>query len=131
MPQRTFHVLVVDDAPIVRSVVAAVLGSRYAVHECANGREALVLLEHLQMDAIVTDLDMPLLDGVGLIRALHGRGASCPPVLVMCAPAQRSRLEDLLEPGRVEWLGKPFDPEELRVAVARMLPSQAPPAPKD
>lgn len=123
MSHRTFHVLVVDDAPIVRSVVAAVLGARYEVHECENGREALVLLEHLQMDAIVTDLDMPLLDGIGLLQELRGRGARCPPVLVMCAPAQKGRLEDLLEPGRVEWLGKPFDPEELRGAIARMLAS--------
>lgn len=126
MPHR-FHVLVVDDAPIVRSVVAAVLGPRYEVHECTNGREALVLLEHLQMDAIVTDLDMPLLDGVALLRELRARGLPCPPVLIMSDPAARHRLESSLEPGRVEWLGKPFDPEELRAALAHLLPSLPPP----
>jgi CheY-like chemotaxis protein len=120
-------VLLIDDAPIVRAVVARVLGQRYEVHECMNGREALVLLEHLQMDAVVTDLHMPLVDGATLVRALRSRPVPCPPIVLMSAPEERGRVEDLLEPGRVEWIGKPFDPEELRDILAHLLPSLPPP----
>lgn len=121
MPHRP-NVLVVDDAHIVRTVVAAILrAGQYEVHECAHAREALMLLDLLQMDAIVTDLDMPLMDGVALIGALKARPTPHPPVLIVATSDERARFEPLLERGRVEWLAKPFDPEDLRQAVARLL----------
>ena len=66
-PRKT--VLVVEDEPIIRSLVSLVLEAKgYAVDGASDGREALVSIEQTRPDALVIDLDLPIMDGFELVR---------------------------------------------------------------
>jgi CheY-like chemotaxis protein len=77
-------VLLVDDEPVVREVLAAELGEAgYEVAESENGESALKLLDRgSEVDILVTDLAMPGIDGVALIRAAQGRRPGLPAILI-------------------------------------------------
>ena len=70
--------LVVDDSMIIRHTVCRFLEERgFAVESAANGREALEALERMNPDLIITDLQMPKMDGGELIEALKNRPEDC------------------------------------------------------
>ena len=108
-------VLVVDDEPIVRRLMAAALEPFYRVLEAADGREALVLFGVVGVDvaAVVTDVRMPDVDGLMLARVLGQRERS-PAILFVSGFGGVTEL-----PGPV--IEKPFRPEHLLRAVQDLL----------
>ena len=112
-------VLLVEDEPAVRSVVASYLQREgYEVLEAADGLEGLELFrEHCdQLDAIVTDIVMPRLDGWGLVEEVRSI-TECLPIVVMSGfSGAAQRVGD----ARLEQLAKPFEPVEITRAIARI-----------
>lgn len=108
-------ILIVDDEPLLRETVALALADDgYRVTCAADGREALALLERVRPAIIVSDVTMPRMGGVALVRSLRERDDGTPVVLVsaVCAAV------DL--PG-VVFLAKPFDLDDLAAAITRGL----------
>ena len=107
--------LVEDDRDLADVTQAALTQQGLDVTVAYDGREGLQLAEREHPDVIITDLIMPVLDGLELIRRLISGGTHAP---VIAVSAVGSRLHSARELGAVEALGKPIDPREL-AAVAR------------
>ncbi|OZC01606.1 ATP-binding protein [Rubricoccus marinus] len=124
-PADTPRVLVVDDNADLRALVRRHLDSRYVVTEAASGDAALDLARGAIPDAIVSDVMMPGLDGLGLVRALRADPETdFVPVLLLTARAAVSDTVDGLGAGADDYLAKPFDPRELRARVDALLTSR-------
>ena len=118
---NSLRVLVVEDEPAVRSLVASVLlGAHYRVAVARDGEEALSLLASVRepFDLIVTDLAMPSIGGMTLAHRLHEQGSHRHRMLFISGYS-RHRPAELLAFGRL--LPKPFTPAQLLEAVRGML----------
>jgi CheY-like chemotaxis protein len=116
------HVLVVDDEPAVRRFAARVLrGEGYQVHTAKDGLEALEVVGALQrrLGLIVTDVVMPRLDGVGLLRSLSASHPALPVILMSGYATSHLLNLGLAAPCAV--IGKPFSVEALVGEVRRCL----------
>lgn len=105
------RVVVADDSAMMRHIVSSSL-SRAGVQivgSAANGDEALVACERERPDALMLDLSMPGLDGIGVLRALRHQGRSDMPVIVVSAfsPSQGARAVDALAEGAFDLVAKP------------------------
>ena len=116
---RTRTILVVDDSPVIRLLLADMLSAAgYAVVLAEDGVEALRRIGEARPDAVLTDLNMPRLDGFSLSEALRREPAFTDlPILVVTSeesPAKRARG---LAAGVDGWIVKPFEPAELVEAL--------------
>jgi signal transduction histidine kinase/CheY-like chemotaxis protein len=120
VPTRTqgARVLVVDDNADMRGYVGRVLGRDFTVEVAPNGRAALAQIEARAPDLVLTDVTMPELDGLGLVRALRSneRTRTLPVILLSARAGEESRV-DGLDAGADDYLTKPFSAREL---VARV-----------
>ncbi|WP_327353368.1 response regulator transcription factor [Streptomyces sp. NBC_01304] len=122
------RVLVVDDEPEVRAAVEDGLAVEgYAVRGAADGLSALSEIAAWEPDAIVLDVMMPVLDGLGLCRRLRAMGDRTP-VLVLTALDSVSERVDGLDAGADDYLTKPFALDELAARVRALLRRAAPEA---
>lgn len=112
-------VLIVEDDPTLRGQMCAyarALG--FAVLEAGDGEEGLARLTGFTPDIIVTDLQMPRLDGRGFLARLRELPAFVEtPVLVVTADAARSTKIELFRAGADDFISKPFDPDELQARL--------------
>jgi len=121
-----FRVLVVDDSPVMRAFVRRVLDISGldvgAVFEASDGVEALHLLDREWVDVILTDINMPNMDGEEFVTRLTEREASARvPVIVISTDGTEARMERLRLLGVQGYLAKPFPPEALRNEVERVV----------
>jgi len=132
--QRPDHILIVDDDPDIRSLLADYLSKQDLRVSCAaNGRQMRSVLEASPVDLIVLDLMLPGEDGLTLFRALREAPPHAQiPVLMLTARADDVDRIIGLELGADDYLTKPFVPRELVARIravlrrARMLPAAAP-----
>ncbi|MER5811813.1 response regulator transcription factor [Streptomyces sp. NPDC002033] len=125
-----YRILVVDDEPEVRAAVQDGLSVEgYEVRGAADGLAALSEVAAWEPDAVVLDVMMPVLDGLGVCRQLRAAGDRTP-VLVLTALDSVSERVDGLEAGADDYLVKPFALDEL-VARVRALLRRAAPDPAD
>ena len=120
----TRTVLVVDDSVTIRQMLSFTLKEAgFAVVEAGDGQEGLERLAGQRIDLIVTDLNMPRLDGIGFIRALRGQPASKhTPVLMLTTESQEARRQEGRSAGATGWIVKPFHPDKLLRVIERVLP---------
>ena len=121
-----FRVLVVDDSPVMRAFVRRVLDVSGldvgAVFEACDGVEALELLEREWVDVILTDINMPNMDGEEFVTRLIAREASeSVPVIVISTDGTQERMHHLRALGVRGYLAKPFLPEALRREVEQVV----------
>lgn len=115
------RVLVADDDDASRAFFARGLrGAGYDVLCAANGREAVALLEQGPVDAVVTDIVMPEMSGIQLLRAIRSRNADVPVVLVTGSPDLESAMQ-AVKLGALLYLTKPIDLEELKRVMSRAV----------
>lgn len=116
-------VLAVDDSAAIRSVVGAVLQSAgYAVSTAVDGEDGLARARMQRADLVITDLNMPRMDGFSLIRALRTEPAYRKvPILILTTESAAEMRERGREAGATGWLVKPFDPTRLLEVVQRVL----------
>ncbi len=115
---HSHHVLVVDDEPELRSVVALVLSEEgYQVEQAANGVEALHVLSRFHPGCVLLDMRMPVLDGWGFARELEARHLHVPVVVMTAAQDARRWCDEI---GAADCLSKPFDLDDLLDTVERV-----------
>jgi two-component system chemotaxis response regulator CheY len=121
-----YSVLIVDDSPVMRSFIRRVLNmSGFEVGECSeagNGIEALALLSAHRVDVILTDINMPGMNGEELLRRLSVDGTlKTTPAVVISTDATNERIVRMIELGAKGYMSKPFTPETLRDELERVL----------
>jgi two-component system chemotaxis response regulator CheB len=119
------RVVVADDSAMMRQIVSSSL-SRAGVQivgSASNGDEALVACDREKPDALMLDLSMPGLDGIGVLRALRQQGRSDMPVIVVSAfsPTQGARAVDALAEGAFDLVAKPAVGESLDEFAAALV----------
>lgn len=118
LPIAPLKVLVVDDDPISRLVVARSLSQRFEVLQAADGLEAVNLFARHQPDAVVLDVEMPVMDGIAATRRIKAlAGDALVPVFLLSGAESVSTLARGLEAGADDFLPKPFD---VRVFVPKL-----------
>ena len=117
-------ILAVDDSPSMRRMVVHVLTSGgYTVLEAGDGVEALELARTQRIDAILTDQNMPDMDGITLVRRLRTlEGYERTPIVLLTTESSPELKRRGREAGANGWMVKPFDPERLLEVFARVLP---------
>ena len=116
-------ILVVDDTRSMRKMVAAVLeAAGYEVAEAGDGVEALELAQGRTFDLVVTDHNMPRMDGVTLVQALRGIADYDHVALIVLStevdPVVKQKGRDA---GATGWMAKPFDPQRMLDIVAKFI----------
>ena len=121
------HILFVDDSPTVRSSVSFCLrNAGYKVTEAVDGKDALQELQSIKdkgesLSLIITDINMPQMDGITLISEVKETEFKFIPILVLTTEANNSLIEKGRVAGASGWLLKPFQPEQLLWAVKKVV----------
>jgi two-component system, chemotaxis family, chemotaxis protein CheY len=116
-------ILAVDDSASMRQMVRYTLeGAGYKVVQAADGVEALERAKESSVDLVLTDVNMPRMDGIALVRELRALASyKFVPMLVLTTESgQETKLRGK-EAGATGWLVKPFNPEQLLATIARVL----------
>jgi two-component system chemotaxis response regulator CheY len=116
--------LIVDDSTSVRQMVSYTLRQAgFAVLEGCNGSDALEKLGEQRVNLIITDLNMPVMDGIEFIRHLRAKPNSrYTPVLMLTTESQVEKKQEGKSAGATGWIVKPFHPERLLEVVAKVVP---------
>lgn len=116
-------ILTVDDSASMRQMVRYTLeGAGYTVVQAADGVEALELAKASTADLVLTDVNMPRMDGIALVRELRSLEAyRYTPVLVLTTESGQETKQRGREAGATGWIVKPFNPEQLLATIARVL----------
>ncbi len=116
-------ILVVDDTRSMRKMVSAVLATAgYHVAEAGDGIEALQLAQSRQFDLVVTDHNMPRMDGVSLVRELRRLpDYDTVALIVLSTEVDPALKQKGREAGATGWMAKPFDPQRMLDIVAKFI----------
>jgi len=120
----TTRILTVDDSRSMRALLRMTLaGSGFSVVEAEDGQAALDWLEANEVDLIITDINMPRVDGFEFIERLReeNRRHVGRPILVLTTEQTAEKRARAREAGATGWLPKPFDPEQLVAAVLHVV----------
>ena len=117
-------VLTVDDSRTMRDMLRLALGGAgFTVIQAVDGQDGLKVLPQQPVDVIITDINMPKLDGYGVIRHLRAdANYDETPILVLSTESDQKTKEIGREAGATGWLVKPFDPEQLVEIVRQVSP---------
>ena len=116
-------ILAVDDSASVRMMLSFTLGQNgYRVIEAEDGRDGLDKMQGERVDMVITDLNMPNMDGIGLIRGIRDNPASrFPPVIMLTTESHEGRKHEARAAGATGWIVKPFRPEQLLAVVRKVI----------
>ena len=116
-------IMTVDDSASVRQMVVFTLSQGgYEVIEAVDGRDGLTKLRGAKCDMIVTDLNMPVLDGIGMIREVRNDPTHRNvPIVMLTTESQEGRKQEGKTAGATGWIVKPFKPEQLLAVVKRVI----------
>src|SRR5437868_2710016 len=122
MPQpNAVKCLVVDDEPRLRRVLVRLLeGEGFTCAEAGSGTEALEMLHQEQVPLVISDLRMPQMDGVGLLREIIAKWPDTA-VIVVTAVAEVESAVACLQMGALDYVAKPFHLDEVRARVSQAL----------
>ena len=117
-------ILIVDDSTMVRQMVSFTLREAgFEVEEAENGQAGLDKIGTCVVDLIVTDLNMPVMDGITFIG--HARALASTkfiPILMLTTESQPEMKQKGKAAGATGWIVKPFDPPKLLGVIAKVLP---------
>ena len=120
------RVLIVDDSSVMRKIVGRSLRQAgldvLQVLEASNGSEALSLVRENPLDLILSDINMPLMDGLEFVRQLRGiESAQHTPVVMITTEAGEGHVVQALSLGASGYIRKPFTPEQIKERVIPLL----------
>ena len=118
-------IITVDDASTVRKMVSFTLrGAGHDVLEAPDGTDALVLLRSRPVDLVITDINMPNLNGIELTRQLRALPSfQRTPILLLTTESDPGKKAAGRAAGATGWIVKPFSQEQLLAIVNKLLPS--------
>jgi len=117
------RILAVDDSSSVRQMVCFTLQrAGHEIVEAVDGQDALGKIGKEKFDMIITDLNMPNLDGIQLITAVRRlQGCSFIPILMLTTESQAEKKEAGRKAGATGWIVKPFNADQLIAVTQRLL----------
>lgn len=123
---KALSVLIVDDSPVMRSFIRRVMAlagfAGTEVHEAHDGASALDVLRAYPVDLVLSDINMPGMNGSELLRNMRAEPAfERIPVIVVSTDSSRRRVETMRDMGADGYLSKPFQPELLRGELERVF----------
>ncbi len=116
-------ILAVDDSASMRQMVTFTLQSAgYDVVEARDGQEALQLAKSKTFNLVLTDINMPNMDGIALVRALRALPAyKFTPLLTLTTESTADKKQEGKAAGATGWIVKPFNPEQLLGVIKKVL----------
>lgn len=116
-------IMTVDDSSSVRQMVGLTLkDAGYDVSEGVDGADALAKLKAAPVDMVITDLNMPNMDGIQLIRELRALPQfKFTPIVMLTTESQGSRKQEGKAAGATGWIVKPFKPDQLIGVIKKVL----------
>ncbi|APF17714.1 sigma-54-dependent transcriptional regulator [Caldithrix abyssi] len=118
---ETRHILVVDDEQEVRDTLYNVLKSLdYVPHVAASGKEALEIIKNERIDVVLSDLYMPEMDGIELLKRVKAMNSKVVFLMITAHPTIETAV-DAIKKGAYDYLTKPFHIEEVRLKINRAL----------
>ncbi|MDM8559206.1 response regulator [Candidatus Parabeggiatoa sp. HSG14] len=116
-------ILITDDSVSIRQMLKLTLNdANYEVTEAENGSQALKLAKIHQYDLIITDVNMPVLDGLSLVRELRALpDYQFKPILLLTTESDPEKKKIARLSGATGWIIKPFDPDKLLAAIRKVL----------
>ena len=116
-------ILAVDDSPSMRQMVGQTLrAAGYDVIEAADGVEALEVAKERVVDVVITDVNMPNMDGITLVTRLRALPSyRLVPLLLLTTESAPERMSEGKQAGATGWMVKPFSPDQLLATLARVL----------
>lgn len=121
------RVLTVDDSRTMLDMLRAALVARgFTVVQAENGRQGLEKLAAEPVDVVISDVNMPIMDGFTFVRSLRAdpRHAGLP-VLMLTTEASREKRDEGRAAGATGWIVKPFDPDKLVATIRKVCPQAA------
>jgi two-component system, chemotaxis family, chemotaxis protein CheY len=117
------RILIVDDSPSVRRIVALTLrGAGYDVTEAGDGQDALDRVAAGRFDAILTDQNMPRMDGLTFIREVRKRpDVQGVPIVFLSTESEGALKDSARAAGATGWMTKPFDQAKLLSVMSRLV----------
>lgn len=115
--------LIVNDSISMRQMVSFTMKEAgFNVLEGGDGREALKRVEGQRVDVVVTDLNMPVMDGIALIRQLRSNPLyKFTPILMLTTESQEAKKQEGKAAGATGWIIKPFNPQRLLGVIAKVV----------
>lgn len=116
--------LAVDDSKTMREMVSFTLsGNGFDVLQAEDGQMAIKVLDNRKVDLIITDLNMPNMNGIELIKALRANPTyKFTPILMLTTESDDSKKADGKSAGATGWLVKPFNPDKLLSIIKKVCP---------
>ena len=116
-------IMIVDDSASVRQVVGIALrGAGYQVIEASDGRDALGKLTGQKVHLIISDVNMPNMDGISFVREVKKQANyKFTPVIMLTTESQEAKKAEGQAAGAKAWVVKPFQPPQMLDAVSRLV----------
>jgi two-component system chemotaxis response regulator CheY len=116
-------ILVVDDSASLRQVVAIALkGNGYDVIEACDGKDALGKLTGQKVNLIISDVNMPNMDGITFVKQVKQLpNYKFTPIIMLTTESQETKKQEGQAAGAKAWVVKPFKPEQMLAAVSKLV----------
>lgn len=117
------RIMTVDDSASIRQMVSFTLkGAGYEAVEAVDGKDALAKLNETTVHMVIADLNMPNLDGIGLIREVRANPSyKFIPIVMLTTESQDSKKQEGKQAGATGWIVKPFKPEQLLAVIKKVI----------
>lgn len=117
------NILIIDDSSSVRSVVGIALrNAGYAVIEACDGKDALSKLTGQKVHLVLSDVNMPNMDGITFVKEFKKLPAyRFTPVCMLTTEAEKSKMDEGKAAGAKAWIVKPFQPPKLLDVVSKLI----------
>lgn len=119
----TLRVLTVDDSRTILAMLHHTLSNAgFEVLQAEDGKQGLDMLKNGEFDVVITDINMPVMDGIEFIRHVRATGQhQSLPILILTTETSQDKRDQGKAAGGTGWIVKPFDPEKLISVIHRVV----------
>jgi two-component system, chemotaxis family, chemotaxis protein CheY len=122
----SFNVMIVDDSAVMRNVIQRVLNlSGFdigQIYQAGNGKDALEVMDKNWIDVILSDLNMPVMNGWEMLGEMKKNATTADiPVIIISTESRPERVEELQNKGAAGYIAKPFRPEDIKNVISKAL----------
>jgi two-component system chemotaxis response regulator CheY len=123
-PVMSKRILTIDDSKTIRDMLRMTLvDAGFEVIQAVDGREGVEMMDHETVDLVITDINMPRMNGYEVVRDLRSRPElKGLPILVLTTESDTDKKNLAREAGATGWMVKPFDPDRLIATVRKVIP---------
>ena len=124
------NVLIVDDSEVMRRVIKRIVNlsgfELGTILEAGHGKEALAVLDDNWVDVVLSDINMPVMDGVEMLKTMKTTPSLTDiPVIMVSTEGRTDRIDEILAIGAAGFITKPFKPEDIRCVISDALGVEA------